>query len=110
MSSSTLKSPELEVAVPHLKDPVDASSLSHRDLLRGEFWREIPAYGGVSEPQFLDHLWQAKNSITTPKKLLAAISGLVSEAFIEDVRQGFEHSPMSVRVSPRSTNTRVMGM
>ncbi len=101
MSSSTLKTTEVEgAAAPYLKDSVDPSALGHRDLVRGEFWRDVPAYGDVSEPQFLDHLWQARNSITTPKKLLAALSGLVSDAFIEDVRNGFEHSPMSVRVSP----------
>ena len=101
MSSSTLKATETDVAAaPHLKDPVDPAALGHRDLLRGEFWRDVPAYGDVSESEFLDHLWQAKNSITTPKKLLAALSGLVSPAFIEDVRAGFERSPMSVRVSP----------
>jgi len=100
MSSSSLNTIDADIKAPRTKDPVDPSLLGHRDLLRGEFWHDIPAYGGVSEPRFLDHLWQAKNSITTPKKLLAALSGLVSDAFIEDVRQGFEHSPMSVRVSP----------
>ncbi len=101
MSSSTLKTTAVEGGdTAHLKEPVDAAALGHRDLVRGEFWRDVPAYSDVSEPQFLDHLWQARNSITTPKKLLAALSGLVSDTFIEDVRNGFERSPMSVRVSP----------
>jgi lysine 2,3-aminomutase len=72
----------------------------HRDLLGGDFWRRIPAYAGVSEAEFLDHKWQAKNSITNISKLLAALSGLVSDSFIADAQRGFERAPMSVRVSP----------
>jgi lysine 2,3-aminomutase len=79
---------------------VDPSTLEHKHLLRGDFWREIPAYKDVTEAQFLDHKWQAKHSITKPQKLLEALSGLVSEAFIEDAARGFARSPMSVRVSP----------
>lgn len=73
---------------------------SHRELLGGDFWRRIPAWKDVDEATFLDHRWQAKNSITKPKNLMAALQGLTSDAFIEDVAQGFKHSPMSVRVSP----------
>ncbi len=83
-----------------LKPPVDESSLVHRQLLRGEFWRRIPAWREVGEAQFLDHKWQAKSSITNVPKLLAALQGLVSDEFIEDARRGFERAPMSVRVSP----------
>jgi lysine 2,3-aminomutase len=82
------------------KAPVDPSFLAYKDLLRGPFWERIPAYANVSEAQFLDHNWQAKQSITTPAKLLAALQGLVPQAFIEDAELGFRHSPMSVRVSP----------
>ncbi len=101
MALTTLK-PVQAVAeeAPKVKPPVDASTLEHRDLLRGEFWREIPSYKDVTEAQFLDHNWQAKHSITKPKKLLEELEGLVSEAFIEDVARGFQRSPMSVRVSP----------
>ena len=42
-------------------------------LLGGEFWKRIPAYANVSEAEFLDHKWQAKNSITNIGKLLAAL-------------------------------------
>ena len=85
---------------PGIRPPVDASELVHRDLLRGDFWRRIPAYHDVTEAQFLDHRWQAKGSITSIPKLLAALQGLVSESFIDDARRGFERAPMSVRVSP----------
>ena len=83
-----------------LKPPVDPSRLVHGQLLGGEFWRRIPAYAEVAESQFLDHLWQARTSITRVPQLLQALSGLVSDEFIKDVEAGFHHSPMAVRVSP----------
>jgi len=82
------------------KAPVDPATLTYRDLLRGPFWQKIPAYREVSEAQFLDHTWQAKNTITNVAKLLKALEGLVSSAFIADAEEGFRHAPMSVRVSP----------
>jgi lysine 2,3-aminomutase len=101
MALTTLKTMDTDIPeAPKVKPPVDPSTLKHRDLLRGEFWQKIPAYKDVTEAQFLDHKWQAKHSITKPKKLLAALEGLVSEAFIEDAARGFARSPMSVRVSP----------
>jgi lysine 2,3-aminomutase len=85
---------------PALKPPVAPESLTHRDLLGGDFWRRIPAYAEISEAEFLDHRWQAKHSITNIKKLLETLRGLVSDAFIADAERGFERAPMSVRVSP----------
>ena len=66
------------------KPPVDPSTLAYKELLRGPFWQRIPAYATVTEEQFLDHNWQAKNSITNPAKLLAAVQELVPAAFIQD--------------------------
>lgn len=83
-----------------IKPPVDPATLVHKQLRQGEFWRAIPAYQDVDTETFLDHLWQGRNSVTTPEKLLAAIQGLAAPEFIEDVRQGFKKAPMSVRVSP----------
>lgn len=82
------------------KPPVDPSTLAYRELLRGPFWQKIPAYADVTEEQFLDHNWQAKNTITKPAKLLDALRDLVPPGFIEDAEGGFGRSPMSVRVSP----------
>ncbi|MBU0553263.1 KamA family radical SAM protein [Myxococcota bacterium] len=82
------------------KPPVDPSTLKHRDLLSGDFWRQIPRYADVDEATFLDHRWQAKNTITNTKKLLEALQGLVNEAFLEDVSAGFKKAPMQVRISP----------
>ena len=85
---------------PALKPPVDPATLVHRQLLGGEFWRKIPAYSDIGAAEFLDHKWQAKHSITNIPKLLATVSGLVSDAFVADAQRGFERAPMSVRVSP----------
>jgi lysine 2,3-aminomutase len=86
--------------VHHLKPAVDPSSLAHRQLLDGPFWQRIPAYRAVDEATFLDHTWQAKNTITNPQKLLAAVQDLVPATFIADVTEGFSRAPMSIRVSP----------
>ncbi|MEO8212235.1 MAG: KamA family radical SAM protein [Myxococcales bacterium] len=83
-----------------LKPPVEAEALEYQRLLQGEFWRRMPAYAEVPDSDFLDHHWQAKHSITKIPKLLEALRGLVSDAFIQDAAEGFRHAPMSVRVSP----------
>jgi lysine 2,3-aminomutase len=85
---------------PALKPPVDPSTLTHRELLDGEFWRRIPAYKEVDEATFLDHKWQAKNTITRPDKLLRALQELTTDSFISDVEAGFARAPMAVRISP----------
>src|SRR5579859_6354340 len=82
------------------KPAVDPSSLVHKDLQRGPFWQRIPAYREVSEAQFLDHAWQAKNSVTKIAKLLEAVESLVPPGFLEDTELGMKRAPMSVRVSP----------
>ncbi len=86
--------------IPAKKPPVDPSTLAYRNLLRGPFWQRIPAYKDVTEEQFLDHMWQAKHTITKPAKLLEALRDLVPAGFIEDAEAGFHRAPMSVRVSP----------
>jgi len=86
--------------IVHLKPAVDPATLAHKQLQDGPFWQRIPAYRGVDEATFLDHQWQAKNSITNPAKLLAAVQDLVPQSFIDDVAEGFRRAPMSLRVSP----------
>ena len=63
--------------IKHLKPIVDPATLHHRHLLDGAFWQRIPAYRLIDEATFLDHTWQAKNSITNPQKLLQAVQDLV---------------------------------
>ncbi len=90
----------VEDALVHLKPPVDPSTLAYRQLVEGPFWQVIPAYRNVDEATFLDHMWQAKNTITNPQKLLAAVQDLVPQSFYDDVATGFSRAPMSIRVSP----------
>src|SRR5262245_34786268 len=92
--------PAADESIQHLKPLVDSSTLLHRQLLDGPFWQRIPAYRSVDEATFRDHSWQAKNSITNPAKLLAAVQDLVPQAFYDDVAEGFKRAPMSIRVSP----------
>jgi lysine 2,3-aminomutase len=94
----TAKAPSMPP--PAKKPPADPSTMAHRNLLQGEFWRRIPAYADVTEEQFLDHNWQAKSSVTRVDKLLAAVKGLVDETFVRDAEEGFRKAPMSVRISP----------
>ncbi len=85
---------------PALKPPARPDALLHRQLLDGPFWRRVPTYAQVSDADFLDHGWQARNSITNAAKLLAAVKGLVPDEFLRDAEAGFRQAPMSVRVSP----------
>jgi len=82
------------------KPAVAPDTLVHKDLLDGPFWQRIPAYREVDEKTFLDHHWQAKNTITNVQKLLKAVEGLVDPGFVADAEEGFKKAPMSVRVSP----------
>jgi lysine 2,3-aminomutase len=88
------------ILAPAHRPPVAPSALDHRELRDGPFWQRIHAYAHVSEKEFLDHQWQAKNSITNIPRLLSALEGLVSPAFVRDAENGFHHAPMPVRVSP----------
>jgi lysine 2,3-aminomutase len=57
--------------------PAAPAALAHRDLRRGPWWRRIPAYAEVSDATFVDHTWQAKNSITRVAKLVETIRDMV---------------------------------
>src|SRR3954468_404185 len=83
--------------IKHLKPSIDPSTLFHRQLLDGAFWQKIPAYRLIDEATFLDHSWQAQNTITNPAKLLQAVQDLVPQAFYDDVAKGFSLAPMSIR-------------
>jgi lysine 2,3-aminomutase len=84
----------------HLKPKVNESSITHRNLKDGEWWRAIPAWKDVDEATFLNHLWQEKNAITTADKVVNTVRELASADFIADVEAGFKHAPMAVRISP----------
>jgi lysine 2,3-aminomutase len=86
--------------VGQLKPAAPAEAIAHRDLREGEFWRAIPEYANVDTETFLDYSWQARNSVTNAKRLRTTVGDLVSEAFIDDVVEGFHRAPMAMRVSP----------
>ena len=100
MAAQSLPVVSAPQAPAHVKPAVDPITLTYKKLLSGPFWQKIPAYKNVDEATFLDHLWQAKNSITKPQKLLETVQDLVPPGFMEDAETGFKHAPMSVRVSP----------
>ncbi len=83
-----------------IRPAADTADLRHRELRDGEWWREIPAWSDVDAATFVDHRWQAKHSVTSLKRLLRTIEGVVSDEFFADVERGFRLAPMSVRVSP----------
>lgn len=82
------------------KPPVDPSVLSHRNLKDGEWWREMPAFADVDEEQFLDYIWQMRNSAYGEEKLVGLIEDIAPDDFVKDVQEGFSKVPMAVRVTP----------
>ena len=90
----------LEEEIIHKKPHVSEEFLEYRNLSAGEFWKKIPAYSNIDESVFIDHNWQAKNSIIKPSKLLESLQDLVTGEFLKDVEEGFRRAPMSIRVSP----------
>ncbi len=89
----------LEEEIIHKKPHVDEAFLEYKNLMTGEFWKKIPAYSNIDESVFIDHNWQAKNSIVKPSKLLESLQDLVTGDFLKDVEEGFRRAPMSIRVS-----------
>jgi lysine 2,3-aminomutase len=97
---STSRLPVVSGAAVAQKPPVEPRALAHRDLRRGPWWRQIPAYRTINEATFLDHAWQARNSITKVAKLVETIQDMVPQGFVLDLESGMKQAPMSVRVSP----------
>ena len=94
---------ELETKIEPVKQPgpqIGTLDLEHRSLRRDEFWREVPAYRGVSESEFHSHTFQMRHSVTGIEGLRDAVGELVSETFFKDVENGLAHAPMALRISP----------
>lgn len=91
---------ELEGPAEEPEPPSSGSEPDHRDLRDGDFWRRVPAYTHVSRAEFLDHQWQARNSITRPEKLLTVLRDMAEPEFVADVAQAIAHAPMAIRLSP----------
>lgn len=82
------------------RPPVASGSLAHRELRDDEFWRKIPDFRDVSEDQFLDYMWQMRNSVYGIDQLIDKVEDLAPDEFIEDLKKGFRMAPMAVRVTP----------
>lgn len=82
------------------RPPVPVTALEHTKFPEVEFWRQIPAYSNVDRATFLDHAWQARNSITNINRLVQVVEAIVSPRFLEDVARGFRRAPMALRLSP----------
>lgn len=91
---------ELEGPAEEPEPPSSESAGEHRALRDGDFWRRVPAYAHVSRSDFLDHQWQARNSITRPEKLLTVLRDLTESEFVADVAQALTFAPMALRLSP----------
>ena len=72
----------------------------HTTLREGEFWRSIPGYADVDTKTFLDHRWQARNSITKPECLKPVLGNTVPDSLFAELEQAIIRSPMSLRISP----------
>ncbi len=90
-----------DVPVPEAKkDIVPENELEHREFDDSPFWRHIPEFADVSREEFMSSRFQMKNSVTGAEKLRGLVSGLTSEAFLNDVEKGLKEAPMNVRVTP----------
>jgi len=74
--------------------------LDHRNLRKGEWWRELAAYENVDEDEFLSHKWQTRNSVKSVADVEKTIGDVVGPDFIADVEDGIRRAPMSVRITP----------
>jgi lysine 2,3-aminomutase len=89
-----------QLEVESNKPPVPAAKLAHARFDEGEFWRDVPAYRDIDAETFLDHKWQARQSVTSPGRLRKAVEGYASAEFLDDVEEGFKRAAMAMRVSP----------
>ncbi|MFH1570232.1 MAG: KamA family radical SAM protein, partial [Gemmatimonadota bacterium] len=99
---STSQDPACTRTCPSTLDEPDPapSTLAHRDLVEGEFWRHIPAYADLSAAEFHDHRFQSRNCVTSIGKLQQVIGDLVTPGFYADAEEGVHHATMSLRLSP----------
>ena len=94
---------DIPAAWPVFKPAVDPATLTHKQLLRGDFWRTIPAYADVDEATVpRPHAGRRRHSITHAEQAARDAAGPRSrEEFISDAARRLQaRAPMSVRVSP----------
>lgn len=90
-----------EVKIPEPdKAVVTQEDLMHREFLKGQYWKVIPAFKEIGEGEFYDAKWQNKNTIQKLSELRKFLADVASTDFIEDVVAGMEEAPMNLRLSP----------
>ncbi len=89
-----------QIAVDATKPAASPDELEHARFDQEEFWRSVPAYRDIDADTFLDHAWQARNSVTSPARLRKVVEGHTSKAFLADVDEGMHRAPMAMRISP----------
>jgi lysine 2,3-aminomutase len=93
--------PETAVQVGTLAIKKTEASNDHRHLRAGEWWQAaMPHWVDVDEATFLDYRWQLKNTISKLDQLYSLIKYLAGDRFADNVKAGFQHAPMSVRITP----------
>ncbi|HAA75599.1 TPA: KamA family radical SAM protein [Candidatus Latescibacteria bacterium] len=80
--------------------PCTEAPEDHRSFRRDEYWRALPGYADVDAETFHSHTFQMRNSVTSVGKLMAVLGDSVSQHFLQDLADGLQHAPMSVRISP----------
>ncbi|KAL9619441.1 MAG: hypothetical protein Q9160_005952 [Pyrenula sp. 1 TL-2023] len=85
-------------------------------------WRRIPQWENVSDTEYLDYKWQMNNSIYNARQLYTFLEGVLprnipsrtgqthaphsyyrmitASNFLDDIKDGAERSPMSIRLTP----------
>jgi lysine 2,3-aminomutase len=85
---------------PCRRPPAAPAATAHQELRDDAFWRQLPAYRGLSPAEFHDHRFQSRNCVTSVAKLQEVLGDLVPASFYQDLSQGALRSTMSLRVSP----------
>ena len=73
--------------------------LKHRQFRDDHFWKQIPGWEKVSEAEFGDHGWQARNSIRNVNQLKQVLGHLAKDTFVNDLEDGLKKSPMNIRIT-----------
>jgi lysine 2,3-aminomutase len=98
--TSILDPEHVDPPAPAVSAPEARAELGHRSLRRDEFWRAIPGFEKVTEPEFADHKWQQRHTVTNVRQLRETLGSRVGEGFFEDLEAGIAHAPMALRISP----------
>ena len=93
-SSDQIQLPSLK----HLYRPPNEHP--HKYFKTDSFWKSIAVYKDITESEFLDYLFQTKNSITNQKGMIEFLEQVTTPSFIFDVKKSLKKSPMSIRISP----------